>query len=664
MTTSAIRVPAAQAGGVAVGKGYERALLALLAVEIAIFSFTGTNFWSITNAFELVRLGAELGVLALALTPIILSGGIDLSVGSAMGLCAVALGALWRDHGLPLPVAIAIVLCIGALGGMLNGLLIARFNIAPLIVTLGTYSLFRGVAEGWTKGAVNYSGFPPGFLYLGQGYVFTVVPVQAFILLSAALFYWTLVHRSVIGRSLSAIGFAPDGALYAGIPVARRLLLVYTLSGLSASVAAVIYVAHLGQAKADAGTGYELIAITAVVMGGTSIFGGRATVTGSLLGLAAMVVLQNGLRLSAMPAELAGVLTGVLLIAAVLLEHARSNSSQPRRRLPRLALAAAVALLLLMAAFGAREIAPHAGSPTSVTIGMMPKAKGDPYFVSCRKGAEEAARELGLNLIWDGPTELDAAKQNEVVEAWITKHVDAIAVAVENRAGISTVLRKAMSRGIPVLTWDADADPDAREFFVNQATPQGIGYTLVDRAALLLGGSGDFAIITGALTAANQNEWIRYIRERLRTAHPRLNLVTIEPCDDDRDKAFAKTQTILKVYPNVKLIMGIAAPAVPGAAEAVKQSGRSDVKVMGLSLPSLCKAYVHEGVVQAVVLWNTHDLGYLTVYAANAAARGKLKPSDARFAAGRLGKVQIRDGQILLGAPFVFDGANIDRFDF
>ena len=119
---------------------------------------------------------------------------------------------------------------------------------------------------------------------------------------------------------------------------------------------------------------------------------------------------------------------------------------------------------------------------------MMPKAKGDPYFVSCRVGAEEAARELGVELIWDGPTGLDAAKQNELVENWITRKVDVIAVAVENRAGISTVLRKARERGIHVLTWDADAEPDARDFFVNQATAEGIGNTLTDEAARLLGG--------------------------------------------------------------------------------------------------------------------------------------------------------------------------------
>ena len=181
---------------------------------------------------------------------------------------------------------------------------------------------------------------------------------------------------------------------------------------------------------------------------------------------------------------------------------------------------------------------------------MMPKAKGDPYFVSCRAGAEEAAQELGVELIWDGPTGLDAAKQNEVVENWITRKVDVIAVAVENRAGISTVLRKARERGIKVLTWDADAEPDARDFFVNQATPEGIGNTLTDEAARLLGGKGEFAIITGALSAANQNEWISFIKKRMAEKHPGLTLATIRPSDDDRDKAFAETQTILRVHPN------------------------------------------------------------------------------------------------------------------
>ena len=143
-------------------------------------------------------------------------------------------------------------------------------------------------------------------------------------------------------------------------------------------------------------------------------------------------------------------------------------------------------------------------------IAMMPKAKGDQYFISCKKGADEAAKELGAELLWDGPTDLDPAKQNEVVEAWITRGVDAIAVSVENKEAISTVLKKAKDKGIKVVTWDADANKDARDFLINQATPQGIGETLTDEAARILGGKGEIAIVTASLSAANQNEWIKF----------------------------------------------------------------------------------------------------------------------------------------------------------
>jgi rhamnose transport system permease protein len=146
--------------------------------------------------------------------------------------------------------------------------------------------------------------------------------------------------------------------------------------------------------------------------------------------------------------------------------------------------------------------------------------------------------------------------------------------------------------------------------------------------------------------------------------HPALKLATIRPSDDDRDKAFAETQTILRVYPGVKLVMAISAPAVPGAGEAVRQSGRRDVNVIGLSLPNINKPYVHDGWVQTVVLWNTRDLGYLTVHASAMIAQGRL-PKDARsLQAGRLGPIEIRGSEIVLGAPMMFTKANIDRFDF
>ena len=672
----------------------EWVLIVVLLVEGAIFSVTGNNFLSSANAFEITRLSVEIGLLALIMTPIIITGGIDLSVGSMMGLAAVVMGALWRDAQMPITIAISIALLVGLIGGALNAFVITQLNFPPLIVTLGTFSLFRGVAEGLTRGIENYSGFSPRFLFLGQGYVGGVIPTQLFILIAAIAAVWWWLQRTSFGRSLYAIGFSAEGARYAGIPVARRLNFVYVLSGLAASLAAVIYVAHLGQAKSDAGTGYELMAITAVVLGGASIFGGRGTIIGTVLGLFAIVILQNGLRLSGQPAELAGILTGVLLVATILLDRlSRRAHAQPRAHIiaeeeqvrnSQVAILSAVILTAAIIIVGGNSLlvrslrqelrsgalpqnqsgAPATANGLKPVIALMPKAKGDPYFISCRQGAEEAAKELGVELLWDGPTDLDPAKQNELVEAWITRGVDAIAVSVENKVGISTVLRKAREKGIKVVTWDADAEKDARNFLINQATPQGIGYTLTDEAARILNGKGDFAIITASLSAANQNEWIKYIKERLAQKFPDLKLVAIQPSEGDRDRAFAETQTLLKVYPNVKLIMAIAAPAVPGAAEAVKQSGRTDVKVTGLSLPNMCKPYIKEGVAESIVLWNTVDLGYLTVYASNALTTGALKPGDKELSAGRLGKIQVVDDEVRLGAPFIFNKENIDRFNF
>jgi rhamnose transport system substrate-binding protein len=675
-------------------------LIAILGVEILVFSAIGTNFLTRGNGFEVLRLSVEIGLLAIALTPVIVSGGIDLSVGSLMGLSAVVFGKLWRDAGLPIGGAAALTLGLGALAGSLNGFLITRGRIPPLIVTLGSFSLFRGLAEGLTGGVDNYTNFPPSFLFLGQGYLLGELPTQVPVFAIVAILFWVLLHRTTIGRGLVAIGFSPEGARYAGLPVGRLTALVYLLSGLVASLAAVIYVAHLGQAKADAGTGYELLAITAVVLGGTSIFGGRGSVHGTLLGLFAIAVLQNGLRLADLPAELAGVLTGVLLLLAIGLDRwsalakkaAHTHTTHEEFHVKNSQVAVICAAMLASALIVASSILylvlllrPHeaeqaatvvgdsvpakvesrpSSSDSQLTIAMMPKSKGNAYFIACRKGAEEAAKALGVRLIWDGPTDPDPAKQNEVIDTWITRGVDVIAVAVENREGISSVLRKARGRGIKVVTFDADAEADARDFFVNQATPQGIGQTLMDNAARVLGGKGQFAIITASLTAANMIEWQKSIEARRVEKYPEIKMAALRPCDDLQKKAFDEATTILNANPDVKLIMAICSPAVPGAAEAVKQSGRTDVKVIGLGLPNDNKRYVHEGITDCIVLWNTMDLGYLTVYTAEALERGTLKAGDTSIRAGRLGRIAIAGDNILLGKPFTFTKENIDQFDF
>jgi rhamnose transport system substrate-binding protein len=327
---------------------------------------------------------------------------------------------------------------------------------------------------------------------------------------------------------------------------------------------------------------------------------------------------------------------------------------------------AGVAGLLVLAGCGrpADSTSGPAGG-RKITIALMPKSKGNAYFISCRNGAERAARELGVDLIFDGPTDPDPAKQNEIIENWITLGVDAIAAACENKEGISTALRKARAKGIKVITYDADALPDARDFFVNQATPQGIGYALMDEAARLCGNEGEFAIITASLTAANMIEWQKYIEERRSAKYPNLKMVALRPCDDLKDKAQSEATALLSAYPDLKLILAICSPAVPGAAEAVKQAGKTgQVKVIGLGLPNENRRYVKEGVTDTVILWKTEDLGYLTVQAAYALAKGTLQPGDNRFQAGDLGTFEIQGDNILLGKPFAFTKENIDQFDF
>jgi rhamnose transport system permease protein len=296
-------------------------LATILLIEICIFAKIGDNFFTLDNFFTVCRYMVPLGLLALAMTPIILTGGIDLSVGSALGLCAVVFGKLWQNYNFSPASASAIAVLVGVAGGALNGLLITRLSIPPLIVTLGSYSLYRGLAVGLTSGSENYSGFPDSFLYWGTGTFWGNIPVSLPILLFAAIFTWLMVHRGAMGRELSAIGYAPQGARYAGIRVNTRTAVVYVLSGLAAAIAAILYVANVGQATADAGTGYELKAITAVVLGGTSIFGGRASVTGTILGLFAIALLENGLSLADKPTELTGILTGVLLLLAIGLDE-------------------------------------------------------------------------------------------------------------------------------------------------------------------------------------------------------------------------------------------------------------------------------------------------------------------------------------------------------
>lgn len=312
-------------------------------------------------------------------------------------------------------------------------------------------------------------------------------------------------------------------------------------------------------------------------------------------------------------------------------------------------------------------VPPGGGASKQLKVCLLPKIKGIAYFSSCAVGAREAAHELGnIDLLYDGPTDGDPRKQAEMIEQWAVDGVDVICVAPNAPDVVANAMKEAQSAGVKVLTWDAEGAAGTRSFFVNQATAQAIGEGMVNAMVKDLGGpdaAGDVVIISSDATAANQNAWIHVMKPAL--ARTQLNLVTIKYPGENASSALADAQDVIKKYPDLKGIFGISSVSFPGAAEAVEQSGKSgQILVTGLSTPNEMKRFVKAGTVKSVILWNTIDLGYLTVIAAEQLARGTLKPGDTTIQAGRLGEKPIVGDNILLGDILVFTAENIDQYDF
>ena len=310
---------------------------------------------------------------------------------------------------------------------------------------------------------------------------------------------------------------------------------------------------------------------------------------------------------------------------------------------------------------------PTADGDEKLTICLLPKIKGISYFSSCYKGAQEAAAELGnVELIYNGPTDGDPKKQAEMIEEWIVDRVDVICVAPNAPDVVANAMKEARAAGVHVITWDADGTSASRTFFVNQATPQAIGEGLVKTMIADVGGAdvaGDVVIISSDATSANQNSWIEQMKPALDRS--KLNLATIKYPGENASNAMADAQDVIKKYPNLKGIFGISSVSFPGAAEAVDSSGkRGKIMVTGLGTPNDMKEFVNKGTVKSVILWNTIDLGYLTVYVAEALTGGRLKPGDTTFTAGRLGEKRIVGDSVLLGDILVFHQDNIDQYDF
>lgn len=298
---------------------HEAFLALLLVLVLIVLSWQSDRFFTVSNLLNQGRLMTEIGLIAIAMTFVIATGGIDLSVGSILGLVAILLGVFWQNVGMPLPLAIVAAIAAGTLAGFMNGVIITRFRVPPLIATLATLALYRGLAEGISQ-ARSVRGYPDWFYVLGQGQVLGV-PTQLWILFAAAIIAAVILAYTRWGRTVYAIGSNEVASRFSGLSVEKTKLALYTASGFAASLAAVIFVSRVSTTRSDMGTGIELDAITAVVLGGTSIFGGRGTIVGTIIGLCLIQALKNGLSLAGVKGDGTIMLIGAVLILAILVSN-------------------------------------------------------------------------------------------------------------------------------------------------------------------------------------------------------------------------------------------------------------------------------------------------------------------------------------------------------
>jgi rhamnose transport system substrate-binding protein len=309
----------------------------------------------------------------------------------------------------------------------------------------------------------------------------------------------------------------------------------------------------------------------------------------------------------------------------------------------------------------------EAGGERVYTIGVMPKLTGIAFFNATEKGARAAGDALSVKVVFDGPDTPSVEKQVTMLNNWIAQGYDAIAVAPNDPDAIAPMLERARRRGIKVITWDADAKPGARDYFVNQATNESVARTLMDIMADGAGEDAKYIIITGTLTADNQNKWMAEMERYRKEQYPGMTNLSPTPVapGEDEARAMQMTQDSLKAYPELEGIFAITSVALPGAAEALKKAGAADrVFLTGLTTPNIMKDYIADGTVKQFALWNAEDLGYLAVYTAVKSLRGELPAGTTSFEAGRIGEVMVEGDSVILGDPIVFDQNNIGQYDF
>jgi rhamnose transport system substrate-binding protein len=300
-------------------------------------------------------------------------------------------------------------------------------------------------------------------------------------------------------------------------------------------------------------------------------------------------------------------------------------------------------------------------------IAMVVKNLGNGFFDAAHQGAEEAAKQLGnVEIIYTGPTTPSAEGQIEIINSLISQKVDAIVISANDPNALVPITKKAMQRGIKVISFDSGIAKEGREMQLNPSNPQMIGERQIEMASKAIGGAGEIAILSASAQATNQNLWIDVMKKVLqKPEYAKIKLVAVEYGDDQSDKSYREAIGLLRSHPNLKAIIAPTTVGIVAASKAVVDEHLvGKVFVTGLGLPSEMAGHVKSGAVKEFAIWNPIDLGYAATYAAYQFVKGdpNAKPGGS-VSVGRLGKIDIdANGEAALGPPFTYDASNVDKF--
>jgi ribose transport system substrate-binding protein len=556
-------------------------LLSVFALILVIFLILSLNaFFTERNLFNIARSFAWIAIAAFGESLVIIIGGIDLSVGAVMGLSGL-ISALGMQAGLPVWLAIASGLLTGGLVGWANGTIVGRVKLPPFIVTLATMSIARGATHGLSSGW-SVTDLPEGFRMLGQSDLQIgpiSFPLPFIMMLGLAVLVSLLANRTLLGRYIYSTANNEQALLISGVNVAQVKVLTYTFCGLLAATGGLLMTARLGVATPTAATGYELDIISAAVIGGTSLFGGRGSIFGVLLGAAFMQVLRNGLVLLGFPAYWQEAAMGAMILLAILLDywqHARvmpwsrrsvmagEKQEKDVSKIPafgRRGLSIVmIVVVILIASLVVWQVMIHApggqsSNQETLTIAWIPKALDNPVFELGHQGAVKKAAEISasgaiqVKVLYVGSVSANVAEQVRLIDDVISRKVDAIAISCNDPTACIDPINKAVAAGIPVMTWDSDS-PQSHRF-----TYLGVDNYLAGQAAAgllveAMGQQGDVAILTGVPGALNLEERVRGFMDAL-IPYPDIEIVATVVSNDDINLGIQVVEETMQAHPDL-----------------------------------------------------------------------------------------------------------------